>query len=102
MYLARIEGHLTSTVRHASVHSCSLLLGRRLSSDGQPEGEPQVFVDKFGAARGAVVLVSTDGDLARQIFNDNTTPVRLTVVGIVDSVAGCGAWGSTAGGQEAT
>jgi microcompartment protein CcmK/EutM len=39
----------------------------------------------MGAANGSTVLVSTDGDIARQRFG-NTSPGRLVVVGIVDPV----------------
>jgi ethanolamine utilization protein EutN len=87
MYLARIEGRLTSTVKHRSLQGCSLLVARRIGPGGSPEGEPQVLIDQLGADRGVIVLVSTDGDLARRILSDNTTPARLVVVGIVDSVS---------------
>ena len=84
MYIARIDGRITSTVKHKSFHGCSLLLGRRLEADGRASGEPQVIIDQMGAGRGMRVLVSTDGDLSRQILNDNSTPSRLVVVGIID------------------
>ena len=47
--------------------------------------EPIAVVDWLGAARGATVMVSTDGDIAREKLG-NTTPARMVVVGIVDSV----------------
>jgi len=84
MFIARIDGRITSTVKHKSFHGCSLLIGQRLDAEGRAVGEPQVIIDQMGAGRGVRVLVSTDGDLARQILNDNTTPSRLVVVGIID------------------
>ncbi len=87
MFVARIEGYITSTVRHPSFKSCSMLLCRRLEPDGQSVGEPQIVLDQMGAGYGSEVLVSTDGDLARQILNDNTTPSRLVVVGLIDKIS---------------
>jgi len=87
MFVARIEGFITSTVRHPSFKNCSLLLCRRLDADGRAIGEPQVVLDQMSSGYGSEVLVSTDGDLARQILNDNTTPSRLVVVGLVDTIA---------------
>jgi microcompartment protein CcmK/EutM len=47
--------------------------------------EPLVIIDWMGAANGATVLVSTDGDIARERYG-NTTPARMVVAGIVDQV----------------
>jgi ethanolamine utilization protein EutN len=87
MFLARIDGTMTSTVKHQTLDSARLLIGQRLEADGADSGEPLVILDTLGAARGAVVLVSTDGDIQRKLRGNNT-PARLTVVGLVDFVAG--------------
>jgi ethanolamine utilization protein EutN len=93
MFIARIDGSITSTVKHRSIKNCALLIGQRLEADGAEAGEPQVLIDRMGAALGAVVLVSTDGDLARQMLRDNCTPTRLVVVGIVDALQTAGGTG---------
>lgn len=85
MYLARVDGTLTATVRHETLDCCRWLIGQRLESDGQASGEPLVILDRIGACRGNTVVVSTDGDIARKWLG-NTTPARLVVVGIVDEV----------------
>jgi ethanolamine utilization protein EutN len=85
MFLARIDGTLTSTAKHAALRSCRFLIGQRLETDGSTIGEPIVVVDRMGARRGSTVIVSTDGDISRQWFG-NTTPARMVVVGIVDQV----------------
>ena len=85
MYLARIDGTLTSTVKHDTLQACRFLLGRRLERDGTTVGEPVVILDPLGARRGSTVLVSTDGEMVRRWLG-NTTPARLAVVGIVDEV----------------
>jgi ethanolamine utilization protein EutN len=85
MYLARIEGTLTSTTRHETLEGCQLLIGRRLDAGGRAEVEPVVLLDRLGARRGSTVVVSTDGAAVRRRLG-NTTPARLQVVGIVDRV----------------
>ena len=80
MYLARIDGTLVGTAKHETLAGCRFLI-----ADGGPTGEPVVILDWMGAARGATVVVSTDGDVARRRLG-NTTPARLTVAAIVDNV----------------
>jgi ethanolamine utilization protein EutN len=83
MYLARVEGTLTATRKHATLDGCRFLVARRLEADGRAGGEPVVVLDRLGARRGTTVLVSTDGDAVRKLHGD-TVPARLSVVGIVD------------------
>jgi ethanolamine utilization protein EutN len=85
MYLARIDGVLTSTRKHTSLDSVRFLLAQRLEADGQTSGEPIVLLDRMGAGRGATVLVSTDGNLAREWLGKDV-PARLVVVGLVERV----------------
>jgi ethanolamine utilization protein EutN len=85
MFLARIEGTVVAAAKHPSIDACRLLVARRIEADGSVAQEPNVVVDWQGAARGETVMVSTDGDIARERLG-NKTPVRLVVVGIVDAV----------------
>ena len=87
MFLARIDGTMTSTIKHETLHGARLLIGQRLEANGVASGEPLVIFDTLGASRGGVVLVSTDGDIQRKL-RGNTCPARLTVIGLVDFVAG--------------
>jgi ethanolamine utilization protein EutN len=86
MFLARIDGTLVAAKRHELLGGVRLLLAQRLEASGATSGEPLVVLDHMGARRGSTVLVSTDGDLARQWLGP-TVPARLVVVGIVDRVA---------------
>ena len=86
MYLARIDGTLVATRKHATLEGCRFLVAQRLEADGRPSGEPIVVLDRLGARRGTTVLVSTDGDAVRRL-QGNTVPARLSVVGIVDEVS---------------
>ena len=85
MFLARIEGTVVATVKHPTLGGCRLLLARRLEGDGTAALEPNVVVDWHGATAGSIVMVSTDGDIARERLG-NTTPARMVVAGLVDAV----------------
>jgi ethanolamine utilization protein EutN len=85
MYLARIQGTVVAAAKHETLNGCRFLVAQRLEADGSLAAEPIVVIDWLGAAKGDTVVVSTDGDIARQRFG-NTTPGRLVVVGIADAV----------------
>jgi ethanolamine utilization protein EutN len=85
MFLARIEGTIIATVKHSTLGGCRFLVARRMEPDGTLADEPNVVVDWHGAAIGSTVLVSTDGDIARERFG-NTTPARMVVAGLVDAI----------------
>ncbi len=89
MFLARIDGTVTSTLKHETLEGCRFLVGQRLDADGGDVGEPLVLVDTLGAAHGATVLVTTDNEELRNRVG-NTTPARMIVFGIVDRAAGQG------------
>jgi ethanolamine utilization protein EutN len=86
MFLARIDGTLTATLKHETLVGCRLLVAQRLEANGRASGEPIVVIDRLGARHGSTVVVSTDGDVLRKRLG-NTTPARLSVVGLVDAVA---------------
>jgi len=87
MFLARIDGTVVPAAKHATLEGCRFLVAQRLEADGNTGAEPLVIIDWLGAGRGATVLVSTDGDIARERYG-NTTPARMVVAGIVDDVQG--------------
>ena len=85
MFLARVEGTVVAATKHPTLDGCRFLVARRLEADGGAAEEPNVIVDWLGAARGSTVIVSTDGNIAREKLG-NTTPARMVAVGIVDAV----------------
>ena len=85
MFLARIDGTVVAASKHATLSGCRFLIALRLEADGSTGPEPLVLVDWMGAGDGATVLVSSDGDIARERYG-NTTPARMVVAGIVDQV----------------
>ena len=84
MQLAKIIGRATSTVKHPTMQGWRLLLAQPMLRDGRPDGAPQLVMDHLGAGRGDTVIVSSDGKSARELVGTEQTPVRWTVMGIVD------------------
>ena len=95
MFLARIDGTLTSTVKHATLEACRLLIGAAARGRRPRErASRSCWSTRSGAGRGSTVLVSTDGDLAPPAAWGTPSPRRLVVVGIVDEVHAGGGGGS--------
>ncbi len=84
MRTARIEGHVTATVKHPSLSGWRLLIAQPVESTGRPDGPPQIVLDPLGTAIGQNVLISSDGSEARKILNDESSPARWSVIGIID------------------
>jgi ethanolamine utilization protein EutN len=85
MFLARINGTVVPAAKHEALEGCRFLLAQRLEADGSLGAEPVVVIDWMGAGNGSTVLVSSDGDIARERYG-NTTPARMVVIGLVDDV----------------
>ena len=84
MQLAKIVGRATATVKHPSMSGWRMLLAQPFGAQGQPDGAPQLVLDRHGAGRGDTVLISSDGKSARDLVGTDKTCVRWTVMGIVD------------------
>ncbi len=86
MLLARIAGTATSTTKHPSLQGWRLVIAQPLQADGQsPDGDPQIAIDHLGAARGDRVMLTSDGRATRELMGSKTTPVRWSVMGIIDN-----------------
>jgi ethanolamine utilization protein EutN len=85
MYLARVMGNATSTVKHPSMQGAKLLLVMALQADGKTiEGDPILVIDKLGAGRGEMVVITSDGIGAREMLHNEKSPVRWSTIGIPD------------------
>ncbi len=84
MLIGIVEGNATSHVKHPSMNGWRLLIVQPLGMKGMPDGEPILAVDSLGAGDGAKVVLSNDGRGARELVGDENSPVRWTIVGIVD------------------
>ena len=84
MFLARVEGNVVATRKHSSFEGWRLVICQPIGNEGQPEGTPQVAIDALGAGMHQRVILSSDGEAARQAVGVDKSPVRWMIVGIVD------------------
>ena len=87
MILARIDGVIVATVCHPSMRGCRTVICQPLNETGAAEGAPVLALDSHGAGQHQRVLVSTDGAAARATVSDEHSPLRNTVIAILDSAA---------------
>jgi ethanolamine utilization protein EutN len=87
MQRARVVGHATATVKHASLAGWRLLVVQPLAPGGRADGEPLLAIDRLGAGRGDDVIISNDGLGARELVQSKTSPVRWFVLGLCDTKA---------------
>ena len=67
MFLGRVMGSATATVKHPSMEGWKLLLVMALQADGRTiEGDPILVVDSLGAGKGELVMITSDGIGARR------------------------------------
>ncbi len=85
MQLGQVVGHAISTVKHPSMQGWRLLVVQLLAEGGKPDGEPILAIDNLGAGEGHRVIVSNDGQSARQMVGQKNSPVRWLVLGISDT-----------------
>jgi len=81
MLLAEVLGHATATLKHRSLRGLKTILAQPVRS---LTVEPLLVVDRLGAAPGDLVLITGDGAQGREIAGDKTSPIRWTVLGIVE------------------
>ena len=84
MQPAKVIGSITATVKHSSMQGAKMLLVQPQLVEGQADGDPIIAVDGVGAGMGETVLITSDGRHSRKILQTDVTPVRWTIIGIVD------------------
>lgn len=85
MYIGRVMGSATATVKHPSMEGWKLLLVMALQADGRtPEGDPILVIDSLGAGRGEKVMITSDGIGTRDLVGFANSPIRWSVLGICD------------------
>jgi ethanolamine utilization protein EutN len=82
--LGAVIGHATSTIKHRSLNGWRLAVVQPLNNAREPEADPVLAADKFGAGTGQTVILNLDGKAARELMGDDKSPVRYFVIGIVN------------------
>lgn len=88
MQSARVIGHATATIKHASMQGWKLLIAQPLGVADRADGEPVLVIDGMGAGRGSKVIITSDGKAVSQMLGDDHSPVRWAVIGIEDDPTG--------------
>jgi ethanolamine utilization protein EutN len=86
MLLARVEGNVVATRKHPSFEGWRLVICQPIAATGEAEGTPQIAIDAHGAGMHQRVIISSDGSAARKAVQDDKSPARWMVVGIVDEM----------------
>ncbi len=84
MLIGLVEGTAISTVKHSSMKGWKLLVVQPLDMNGGADGDPVMAIDMLGAGHGTKVVITNDGKQARDLVGDTTSPVRWSVIGLVD------------------
>jgi ethanolamine utilization protein EutN len=84
MLVGLVEGTVTATIRHKSMAGWKVLIVQPLGLAGQAEGDLVLAIDMLGAGHGTKVLISNDGKGTREMIGDTTSPVRWSVIGLLD------------------
>ena len=85
MRLARVEGNVVATRKHPSLDGWRLIICQPINFKGADDGTPIIAIDPYGAGMHQRVIVSSDGLAARRAVDDNRSPVRMMIVGIIDA-----------------
>jgi ethanolamine utilization protein EutN len=81
---AKVIGSVTATVKHSSMQGAKMLLIQPQLVNGAADGDPIIAIDGVGAGIGETVMVTSDGRHSRKILQTDATPVRWTIIGIID------------------
>ena len=86
MRLCRVTGTVYGEVKHPDYRGMKLLVVQPLTPDGRFKGSSLLAVDTARAGVGDTVLVLSEGNGVRQIFQREKLCIRSVVVGVVDHV----------------
>lgn len=84
MLNAVVIGRATSTLKHKSMAGQKMLIVQPQLKNGAPEGDPLIAIDGVGAGVGEQVMITSDGRNARAVLQADATPVRWSIIGILD------------------
>jgi ethanolamine utilization protein EutN len=84
MQLGRVVGHAVSSVKHPTLVGWRLLIVQMMNEDGKADGEPILAIDNLGASPGTRVLATTDAVLVRELTGVKNSPIRWSIMGLVD------------------
>lgn len=78
MLKGKVIGTATSSFKHPTLEGWKLLVVRT-------ENEPVLAIDVLGAGQGDEVMITSDGSYTSELIGEKATPVRWSVIGIVNN-----------------
>ena len=85
MFMARVIGNVVATRKEESLVGTRFMIIQRLDKEENPIGEECIAADFIGAGKGELVLVGT-GSSVRVDEKNNTKPIDMAILGIIDEV----------------
>jgi len=85
VYLARVTGSCTATIKTDGLHGQRLLVLQPMSFALAEDGEPFIAVDTVRAGPGDLVFYVSSREAAKALANE-FNPVDVAILGIVDEV----------------
>lgn len=84
MKIARVIGHVVSTIKDRSHEGFKLMIVEPLDCAGKVCGKHQIVVDSACAGEGDYVLLLEDGGGARMVIDDSEAIIDTVIVGVLD------------------
>lgn len=86
MRMARVIGHVVSTIKEASHRDYKILVVQPVDTDGQPSEDSMLVIDLCQAGMGDYVLVLQEGNSIRSLLGRPKAAVDSAAVGVIDYV----------------
>ena len=84
MQLAKIVGNIVMSHAHSSVSGNALLVCQPIDESGAEISDPVIAISQFGGGIGSKVVISTDGASTRGYVGDPKSPLRNSIICILD------------------
>jgi ethanolamine utilization protein EutN len=86
MILCKVIGNVTSTIKHPIYNGKKVLIVEPIDLNLATKGSSFLAIDSVHSGINDIVLVSREGNAARQIIGDDNAPVHSIILGVVDKI----------------
>jgi len=86
MKLAKVIGHVVSTVKTESHHALKLMVVQPVELDGKIHADSFIAVDYAQAGIDDFVLIMEEGGSARQLLKNPEGAIDAIIIGVVDKI----------------
>lgn len=86
MILARVVGNIVASHKYPCYQGKKILIVQPVDENGQDISRSFLSCDTVNAGPGDLVLVSQEGNLARQLLGTTKDPFHSVILGVVDKI----------------